>query len=153
METSKAEIPGAFRNPGIDRIWQLIAAIASGESRSRTCFVDDILSRLETGIKLDDQEIGTWYATAEAADWCGDPRSDRVGVRFLLSRHPIETQRIEASSSLQKPQKYDSDLKQSEMDAANLAVIFNFTNIVPVTQNIDLFREFAVSQIKRLRAK
>ncbi len=151
MAMSDAGIPGGSGSPWLAWFRQLFAGAVLSDRPANRRFVDEILGRLQTGVELDDPAIGKWYATAEAADWGDSRQNDRVGVRFLLSRQPRDTGPIVTSTALQKPQRYDRDLSQPVPTSDNLHLIYNVSSIISISTNIELFKYFSISQIKRLR--
>lgn len=151
METTGAGIPTGPVDPWVAWFRQWVASVVSAYQAEEAGFVDEILRRLEPGLEIEDPAIGKWYARAEAADWGADRRADHLGVRFSLDRRQGEPSRIESSMPLQQPVSVQRMVGQAGPAPEALTLIFNFSNALPVPANLQLFREFAVSQIKRLR--
>ncbi len=151
MATSGTGIPGGGGSHWLSWLQLLLAGRAFGERPAGAHFVEDILRQLEPGVALTDEAIGTWYASVDAADWGDNLASDRVGIRFLLSRQPGLPRRVQESVPLQRPRRVSHDLGRPKQQPDTLALVFNFSSLLPVAKNLELFREFAISQIKRLR--
>lgn len=82
MRTLAKDQPAA----GLRRWLRMPRGLLPGGVGQAEDFARAVLAETEPYLTLDGPSTGRWYATARAAN--RDTNSMRVGVRFLVSRHP-----------------------------------------------------------------
>src|SRR5947209_2874421 len=102
-EDRHSEQPGRAEWPAW--VAKLLFGGHDGERPPGAHFVQDVLRHFERGMVLQDPAIGQWFANVEAVDYGDDLTSDRIGIRFLLTREPHLAPKELRSEPLFAPQK------------------------------------------------
>jgi hypothetical protein len=125
-----------------------------GQPLPQSQFVEQMLGQLRHEIEISASHIGTWYAFADKVDLGNQPGGrESFGVRFIVSNDPCEENRsLEFGPLFDKPRRVVRDFSVPMPHPTNdFELIFNFMSIVSPSQNLMLFKEFAMNEIKRLR--
>ena len=114
-------------------------------------FTESLLKTFGPGLPIHVRGAGHWYATLDAID-----RGDKqVAALVRLSSHrPTKTQepRTAFVAFEERGRTLFDHPKSASLPAdLDLLLTYSFPIVVSVEENLDLFREFATNELRRLR--
>lgn len=138
---------------GWEYFLQLLRQVLPGGTGSNDLrgpkFVEAILSRFKDGYKLERDEIGTWFASIQAAE-IGDSQQDgALAARFVISREPQPASEVVSDEPLLHTISVTHRFGEPRRnDPGRLFLFFSFTDELPVSRNLKLFEDYTVSCLK-----
>ncbi len=129
-----------------------ISLFGFGSGRLRT-FINSLVTAFKAGLPITHQTGGEWFATLDRIN----PEDSQVAAQVRLSRNrPALPQKVPAGV-LQFEERgrklFSKPLPETHTPDADLLLIYSFWLMVPLEENLKLFREFALNEVGRLRGK
>lgn len=124
---------------------------AAGDDLRGRDFANTIVERFREGYVLQDEALGTWFASLMAVEAPDETSPHEFEARFLLSRERFNVPPDVWGKPVDGEIRVSRDYNEPSRPRGEALVLnFSFSDTLPVHQNLSLFSECAISRLKNL---